>query len=36
MWPGTNYMTIDGLYRKGYHDLAREIAANHYAAVFEV
>ena len=29
-------MTIDGLYRKGYHDLAREIAANHYAAVFEV
>ena len=36
VWPGTNYMTIDGLYRKGYHDLAREIAANHYAAVFEV
>lgn len=22
VWPGTNYMTIDGLYRKGYHDLA--------------
>ena len=21
VWPGTNYMTIDGLYRKGYHDL---------------
>ena len=36
VWPGTNYMLIDGLWRKGYRELAREIAANHYASVFEV
>ena len=36
VWPGTNYMVIDGLWRKGYHDLAREIAENHYASVFRV
>ncbi len=36
VWPGTNYMVIDGLYRKGYRDLAREIAANHFNAVFQV
>ncbi len=36
VWPGTNYMVIDGLWRKGYHDLAREIAGNHYASVFRV
>ncbi len=36
VWPGTNYMIIDGLWRKGYRDLAQQIAENHYAAVFEV
>ncbi len=36
VWPGTNYMVIDGLWRKGYRAQAREIAANHYASVFEV
>ena len=36
VWPGTNYMLIDGLWRKGYRDEARRIAENHYAAVFEV
>ncbi|WP_418990715.1 MGH1-like glycoside hydrolase domain-containing protein [Alistipes sp.] len=36
VWPGTNYMTVDGLWRKGYRALAQEIAENHYAAVFEV
>lgn len=29
-------MVIDGLWRKGYRAQAREIAANHYASVFEV
>lgn len=36
VWPGTNYMVITGLDQKGYTDLAKEIAANHYKNVFEV
>ncbi len=36
VWPGTNYMLIDGLQRQGYGALAHEIAENHYRAVFEV
>lgn len=36
VWPGTNYMVIDGLWRKGYRDLAEEIADNHYNAVLSV
>ena len=36
VWPGTNYMTITGLWQKGYHELAQEIAENSYNAVFEV
>lgn len=36
VWPGTNYMIIDGLWRKGYREKAREIALNHYENVFEV
>ncbi|MEG0498412.1 MAG: trehalase family glycosidase [Alistipes sp.] len=36
VWPGTNYMVIDGLNRKGYTDEARQIAENHYDAVFKV
>lgn len=36
VWPGTNYMIIDGLYKNGYSVLAKEIALNHYKNVFEV
>lgn len=36
VWPGTNYMVMLGLNRKGYRELAREIALNHYAQVLEV
>ncbi len=36
VWPGTNYMTIDGLWKHGYHDLANEIADNHYSSVLKV
>ncbi len=36
VWPGTTYMTIDGLWQNGYHDQARRVAENHYGSVFEV
>lgn len=36
IWPGTNYMVITGLDKKGYTALAKEIAANHFNQVFEV
>lgn len=36
IWPGTNYMVINGLMQKGYKKQAREIALNHYSQVFEV
>ncbi|BEG99232.1 MGH1-like glycoside hydrolase domain-containing protein [Bacteroides sedimenti] len=36
IWPGTNYMVMNGLIGKGYRKLAREIAVNHYSQVFEV
>lgn len=36
VWPGTNYMVINGLWKQGYLEQAREIAENHYRAVFEV
>ena len=36
VWPGTNYMVINGLAGKGYTALAKEIAANHYNQVLEV
>jgi glycogen debranching enzyme len=36
IWPGTNYMVINGLAEKGYTTLAHEIAVNHYNQVFEV
>ena len=36
VWPGTNYMLITGLHKKGYTRLAKEIAANHYNQVFQV
>ena len=36
IWPGTNYMVMLGLYKKGYLREAREVALSHYAQVFEV
>ena len=36
IWPGTNYMVMQGLIKKGYRKLAREISLNHYAEVLEV
>ncbi len=36
VWPGATYMTIDGLWNKGYYDEARRVSENHYNAVFEV
>jgi len=36
IWPGTNYMVMQGLIKKGYRKLARKIALNHYAQVLEV
>lgn len=36
VWPGTNYMVITGLDKKGYTRQAKEIAKNHYNNVFEV
>ncbi|WP_329905544.1 MGH1-like glycoside hydrolase domain-containing protein [Porphyromonas pogonae] len=36
IWPGTNYMVINGLYNKGYKKQALEIARNHYSQVLDV
>lgn len=36
IWPGTNYMVINGLVKNGYRELAQEIARNHYRHVFNV
>lgn len=36
VWPGTNYMVVNGLLNKGYLPLARDIAMNHYNQVLEV
>ncbi|MEY8687049.1 trehalase family glycosidase [Bacteroides sp. AN502(2024)] len=36
IWPGTNYMVMRGLMRKGYRKMAREIALNHYGQVLQV
>jgi glycogen debranching enzyme len=36
IWPGTNYMVINGLMEKGYGKLAHEIALNHYGQILEV
>lgn len=36
VWPGTNYMVVSGLWDKGYLDLARSIARNHYDNVLKV
>ncbi|GHT51996.1 glycoside hydrolase [Bacteroidia bacterium] len=36
VWPGTNYMVITGLDKKGYTQQAKDIARNHYNNVLEV
>lgn len=36
VWPGANYMVINGLTNKGYTEKAKEIAFNHFNSVFEV
>jgi hypothetical protein len=36
VWPGTNYMVIKGLTKKGYDEKAYELASDHYNAVFNV
>ncbi len=36
VWPGTNYMVITGLTKKGYTHEARTIAENHYGNVLDV
>ncbi len=36
IWPGTNYMIIDGLWKHGYYEMADEIADNHYNSVLKV
>ncbi|MDR1203300.1 MAG: glycoside hydrolase [Tannerellaceae bacterium] len=36
VWPGTNYMVITGLDKKGYTGLAKEIATNHFNQVLDV
>jgi hypothetical protein len=36
VWPPTNYVAIVGLWRCGYHELARRLALRHLAVVAEV
>ena len=36
IWPGTNYMVMNGLVKKGYREQAREIALSHFDQVFQV
>lgn len=36
VWPGTNYMVLDGLVKNGYNSLAYDIARNHYNEVLDV
>ncbi len=36
VWPGTNYMIVNGLVNKGYRKLAWDIVTNDYRNVFEV
>lgn len=36
VWPGANYMVIDGLYKKGYKDMAYKVAANDYANILQI
>lgn len=36
VWPGANYMVIDGLYKKDYKDMAYHVAANDYANILRI
>ena len=36
IWPGTNYMVMNGLMHKGYRSEARKVALSHYDQVFQV
>ena len=36
IWPGTNYMVINGLIEKGFRKEAHDIALNHYNQIFRV
>lgn len=36
VWPGTNYMVINGLAKNGYRDLAYDVATRHYKQIFDV
>jgi len=36
VWPGANYMVMDGLYKKGYKAKAYQIASNDYANIFKI
>ncbi len=36
VWPGTNYMVLNGLVKNGYRDLAHDIALRHYNQVLSV
>lgn len=36
VWPGTNYMVINGLLLRGFRKEAHEIAQNHYNQIFKV
>jgi len=36
VWPGANYMVMDGLYKKGYCNKAKQIAANDFANILEI
>lgn len=36
IWPGTNYMIINGLIEKGFRKEAHDIALNHYSQIFRV
>ena len=36
VWPGTNYMVMDGLYKNGYTELAYKVADNDYSNVLKI
>ncbi len=36
VWPGTNYMVVTGLRKKGYEQLAYDIAKNDYYQLFDI
>ena len=36
VWPGANYMVMDGLWKKGYVDMAYKVASNDYANILQI